>query len=140
MLGKIKIHEIAKKIGVNSKEVLEKALELGLEVKTHMSSIDEDDAKRLEAKFVGVKKEPKEKKETPVIIRREVIVTDLEKSKEKNEKDEIKKKEREVGFIEKERKKDYNIVYRNKPNKPLTVSELFGTKTPEKPKVEPKKN
>ncbi len=38
-MGKIKIHEIAKKIGVNSKEVLEKALELGLDVKTHMSSV-----------------------------------------------------------------------------------------------------
>ena len=47
LLGKIKIHEIAKKIGVNSKEVLEKALELGLDVKSHMSSVDETDAKKI---------------------------------------------------------------------------------------------
>ena len=32
--------------------------------------------KKVETKFSGVKKEVKEKKETPVIIRREVIVTD----------------------------------------------------------------
>ena len=32
-MGKIKIHEIAKKLGVNSKDVLEKAQELGLDVK-----------------------------------------------------------------------------------------------------------
>ena len=51
ILGKIKIHELAKKIEVNSKEVLEKALELGLDVKSHMSSIDEADAKKIEAKI-----------------------------------------------------------------------------------------
>ena len=33
--------------------------------------------------------------------------------------------------------KDFNIVYRNKPNKPKTVSELFGLKT-EEPKREGK--
>ena len=47
-MSKIKIHEIAKKIGVNSKDVLEKAIELGLDVKTHMSSIEEKDAKKIE--------------------------------------------------------------------------------------------
>ena len=133
-MGKIKIHEIAKKIGINSKEVLEKAIELGMEVKTHMSSVTEEEAKKIEAKFSGAKKEVKEKKETPVIIRREVIVTDENKKVEP--KLEENKKQRDVGFIERERKKDYNIVYRNKPNRPLTVSELFGTKTPSK-KVEP---
>ena len=131
-MGKIKIHEIAKKLGVNSKEVLEKAIELGMEVKTHMSSVSEGEAKKIETKFSGVKKEVKEKKETPVIIRREVIVTDEIKKAEP--KVEEKKKSRDVGFIERERKKDYNIVYRNKPNRPLTVSELFGTKAPSKQK------
>ena len=133
-MGKIKIHEIAKKIGVNSKEVLEKAIELGMEVKTHMSSVTDEEANKIEAKFSGTKKEVKEKKETPVIIRREVIVTDENKKEET--KPEEKKKTRDVGFIERERNKDYNIVYRNKPNRPLTVSELFGTKTPNKPKTE----
>ncbi len=133
-MGKIKIHEIAKKIGVNSKEVVEKAIELGMEVKSHMSSIEEEEAKKLESKFSGVKKEVKEKKEIPVIIRREVILT--EENNKKEQKVEEKKQSRDVGFIERERKKDYNIVYRNKPNRPLTVSELFGTKTPEKSKTE----
>ena len=62
LLGKIKIHEIAKKLGVNSKDVLEKAQELGLDVKTHMSSVDESEAKKIEAKFSNsnAKKEVKE--------------------------------------------------------------------------------
>ena len=64
LLGKIKIHEIAKKLGVNSKDVLEKAQELGLDVKTHMSSVDESEAKKIEAKFSNnnTKKEVREKR------------------------------------------------------------------------------
>ena len=138
-MGKVKLHEIAKKMGVNSKEVVEKAIELGLDVKSHMSSVEESDAKKIESKFVGVKKEVKEKKEEPVIIRRAVIVSEEENEKIKQEKKTEKKQNRDVGFIERERKTDYNIVYRNKPNKPMTVSELFGKKTaPEKPKAEVK--
>ena len=138
-MGKINIHEIAKKLGLGSKEVLEKTIELGIEVKSHMSSVSEEEAKRIEASFTSTKKETKEvkeKKETPVIIRRQVIVSDLEEANKKQVKQEVKKTpNNNVGFIERERKKDYNIVYRNKPNRPLTVSELFGTKTPEKPKA-----
>ena len=137
-MGKVKIHEIAKKLGLGSKEVVEKAIELGIDVKSHMSSISEEDAKKLEGKFSGVKKENKEvkeKKDTPVIIRREVIVSDLDTTNKKEIKQETKKTTHDVGFIERDRKKDYNIVYRNKPNRPLTVSELFGTKKPETPKT-----
>ena len=134
-MGKIKIHELAKKLGLNSKEVIDKAMELGIEAKTHLSSIDEEDAKKIEAKLKGAsKKEVQEKVQSgPVIIRRQVIMTEPEP-----EKKEVNKKEnRQVGFIEKERKKDYNIVYRNRPTKPMTVSELFGKK---ESKEEPKKD
>jgi len=139
LLGKIKIHEIAKKLGVNSKDVLEKAQELGLDVKTHMSSVDESEAKKIEAKFSNnnTKKEVKEKRDNPVIIRREVIMTDSDATKKEEIKKEQTKRDRDVGFIERQRKTDYNIVYRNKPTKPLTVSELFGKK--EEPKKEPAK-
>ena len=137
--GKIKIHEIAKKLGVNSKDVLEKAQELGLDVKTHMSSVDESEAKKIEAKFSNntTKKEVREKRDNPVIIRREVIMTDSDATKKEEIKKEQTKRDRDVGFIERQRKTDYNIVYRNKPTKPLTVSELFGKK--EEPKKEPAK-
>ncbi len=138
-MGKIKIHEIAKKLGVNSKDVLEKAQELGLDVKTHMSSVDESETKKIEAKFSNnnTKKEVREKRDNPVIIRREVIMTDSDATKKEEIKKEQTKRDRDVGFIERQRKTDYNIVYRNKPTKPLTVSELFGKK--EEPKKEPAK-
>ena len=138
-MGKIKIHEIAKKLGVNSKDVLEKAQELGLDVKTHMSSVDESETKKIEAKFSNnnTKKEERKKRDNPVIIRREVIMTDSDATKKEEIKKEQTKRDRDVGFIERQRKTDYNIVYRNKPTKPLTVSELFGKK--EEPKKEPAK-
>ena len=140
MGNKTKIHEIAKKMGLSSKEVLEKAHALGIEVSSHLSGVDEQDAKKIEESLKTAtnnteenpkkqkeKKTKKEVKEEPVIIRRQVI---LEEDEEKNKK--IKKQEnarnQDVGVVERDRNKDYNIVYRNKQTKPLTVSELFGKK------------
>ena len=133
-MNKAKVHEIAKKMGVNSKEVIEKATELGIDAKTHLSIIDESDAKRIEDKILEGKKETGEKKSGPVIIRREVIMADHEVVQKRET---VKKEEprKEVGFVERDRKRDYNIVYRNKPTKPLTVNELFGKK--EEPKKSP---
>ena len=49
-MAKIKVHEIAKKVGVTSKEAVERAKELGIEVKSHLSTLEESDAKRIEDK------------------------------------------------------------------------------------------
>ena len=124
-MGKIKLHEIAKKIGVSSKEALEKAKALGIEVKSHLSILEDNDAKKLEDSFGKVKKENPEKNSSPVIIRRQVIMKNEEKKEDVKPSNKPIQKNG-VGFVERERKKDYNIVYRNRPTKPLTVSELFG--------------
>ena len=47
-MGKIKIYEIAKKLGLTSKEVLEMAQKLNIEAKSHMSGVEEDEAKKIE--------------------------------------------------------------------------------------------
>ena len=151
LLGnKIKIHEISKKIGVSNKEILERAKKLGIEVTSHLSGVDEDEAKKIEESFISNKtnsvannneKSKKNKetkaKEEPVIIRRQVIV-DENVSENKKAKKQENPTNKEAGFIERGKNKDYNIVYRNKPVKPLTVSELFGKK--EEPKKEEKPN
>lgn len=93
------------------------------------------DNEKNKEKEIDNKKQNQLKNNNPVIIRREVIVKNAEKGKEIEEKKPNIPK-REVGFIETERKKDYNIVYRNKPTKPLTASELFGMNKPIK-KEEP---
>ena len=75
----------------------------------------------------------KKEEKAPVIIRREVIINEEPETK----KEETKKQDNRnnIGFVERKQNKDYNIVYRNKPSKPMTVSELFGLKK-EEPKNE----
>ena len=51
LLGKIKIHEIAKKLGLASKEVVAKANEIGIKVTSHLSSVDEEQEKKILEKF-----------------------------------------------------------------------------------------
>ena len=140
LLGKVKIHEIAKKLGLTSKEILEKAKSLNLDIKSHLSSVTDEEAKKLEEalrkkdkveqKNKSSKKQPSSatKKDEPVIIRREVIISDEELVKKEEEEKHKKQKEREkqLGFVERNKNKDFNIVYRNKQTKPLTVEELFG--------------
>ena len=135
-MSKIKVHELAKKMGINSKEVVEKANELGINVKSHLSTLEDSDAKKLEESFGKVKKEVTEKTSGPVIIRRQVIMNEEEEKINKPKQERVQKKD--VGFVERDRKKDYNIVYRNKPTKPMSVSELFGISKKEEPKEEPK--
>ena len=149
-MGKIKIYEIAKKLNLTSKEVLDVAKELNIDVKSHLSGVEEDEASKIESKLKGngnkeevkkkakkqekgttkAKQESKKDEKAPVIIRREVIIEDEQDKK----KEETKKQEKKnnIGFVERKQNKDYNIVYRNKPSKPMTVSELFGLNKEEK--------
>ncbi len=75
----------------------------------------------------------KEKNEEPVIIRRAVIINDDEEKVEKKK----PTTNSTVSTQKPNKSKDYNIVYRDKPTKPLTVSELFGITKKEKAKPEP---
>lgn len=50
-MSKKRLYEIAKELGKSSKEVVEYAQALGLTVKSHSSSVEESDVKRIVAKF-----------------------------------------------------------------------------------------
>ena len=152
-MGKIKIHELAKELSLTSKEVIAKANELGIEAKTHMSAVEDSDAEKIRKavsnKTVNVAEKPAEKtakkaekkddKKAPVIIRREVIISDEEEGKS-NKGKQAEQRNKQVGFVERNKNADYNIVYRNKPTKPMTVSELFGIGKKEEQKQEKKED
>ena len=150
-MAKIKIYEIAKELKIDNKDVLETAKKMELKVTSHLSGIEENDVKRLKENLKKSEKDKKpekmekkaktEKKDEikttgQIIIRREVIVEDKKQETNKNQKNGI-------GFNVQRRNKDFNIVYREKPTKPMTVNELFGIKPKatkkEEPKVEEKK-
>ena len=151
LLGKVKIYEIAKNLDLTSKEILEIAKKLNIDAKSHMSSVSEDEAQKIEKQVKGKtnvavdkkedklvdnkkektkKQEEKKEEKAPVIIRREVIINNDEENRKKQE---AKKQERNnnIGFVERRQNKDYNSVYRNRPTKPKTVDELFGLKKQE---------
>ena len=152
-MGKMKLYELAKEMDISSKDLLEKAKALGINIKSHLSNIEDEDAKKLrenfgkktkESEIKAVKKEEKKhrkeselKKDNPVIIRREVI---FDEEKKKDTESEKRAQENKSPFVQRNQKKDYNIVYRNKPEKPMTVSELFGLNKENKTKQEDVKN
>ena len=146
-MGKLKVHELAKELGVQSKEIIAKAKELGVEISSHLSNVDDSIAEKIRKKYGKSEqaetktknnvKKTVSKKETPVIIRREVILTENEEEKGKTSKKEETRKD--VGFVKRRNNNEFNIVYRNKQNKPLTVSELFGLNKKEEPKKKEEK-
>ena len=128
LLGKMKLYELAKELNLTSKDLLERAGEIGLELKSHLSTLEDDQIEKIRKAVSSTKstKKPNPKKEAekkeksaPVIIRREVIIEDEKKEEVKKPKQEQNK----IPFVERNRNKDYNLVYRNKPEKPKTVSE-----------------
>ena len=46
-MGKLKVHELAKELGISSKEIIEKAKELGTEITSHLSSVDDTLAEKI---------------------------------------------------------------------------------------------
>lgn len=139
-MAKIKIYEIAKELNVDNKSIIDAANKIGLAVKSHLSAIEEDEAKKIRDNFTpkaAVKEEKKVKSNNneiargPVIIRREVIVNEEKATPVKE------KPKNNIGFNNaRNRSNDYNIVYREKQAKPMSVNELFGIKPK---KEEPKK-
>ena len=138
-MEKIKIHELAKQLGVASKEIVSIANELGANVKNHLSTIDEQMVKKIKNKFSKEMKsqsmdnkekksntqEKKQDENAPVIIRRAVIISEEEESNKENNAT-VEKSKKEAGKVVERKNNNYNIVYRNKPTKPMTASELFG--------------
>ena len=55
-MSKKRLYEIAKELGKESKEVVERAKELGLDVKSHSSSVEAVAADKIVASFASAKK------------------------------------------------------------------------------------
>ena len=146
-MGKMKVHELAKELKLSSKEFMEKLEEMGIEVKSHMSSLEDDEVERIkknigkksskksESKEVkksaetesAPKKERKQaeselaKKErkpiTPVIIRREVTRVTTSEVEKP-----IRSVERDdLGVVQRRTDTSMNIKYRTAPRRPAPV-------------------
>ncbi len=81
-MAKVRVHELAKSLGKDSKEIIEILKKDGVDVKSHMSSVEEADAQKVRDRFtkkasaaITEKKETPVKKEEPVKKNSEVSAT-----------------------------------------------------------------
>ena len=72
MSDKVRVHEIAKELGIVSKEVVDKALEMGLNVKTASSSVSMEDAENI-MNFIMGATAAQAQKPSKLVIKKAVI-------------------------------------------------------------------
>ena len=60
-MPKVRIHQIAKELGVSSKEVIDKSVKLGMKVTSHQNVVSEADADRIKKAFINVPEEDSSK-------------------------------------------------------------------------------
>ena len=126
-MKKIKVHELAKELNIASNDILDVAKKLKMDLKSHLSNMSEDEAKKIKDSLVNGAKNNKKvnmkndskKEDKPFVVRRAVIMEE-----DHTEKKEVK--EEKYGKIAKKNKGDYNIVYKKEEEKPMSISQLFG--------------
>ena len=133
-MGRMKVHELAKELNMQSKELVDKLVELKYDVKSHLSVLEDEDVTKIKKQLKGKAasgnaesdKAPakKEKKPiAPVIIRREVTrVAEVpeEKPAQRNP-----RAGNDLGVVQRRTDTSMNIKYRTPPRK-------IGTITPKK--------
>ena len=129
-MGKIRVHELRKKISetikkdIENKELIEKLLEFGIEVKSHSSSIEEKDAELI-LEFYVEENSPKEEKEPDVEIasidNKQQKSNRKDKKSKKNKKEDKKEKEDMINENVQSEDDDIKII---QIEKTITVKEL----------------
>ena len=147
-MSKIRVHALARELGVTSKDLLEKLEELKIEVKNHMSTIDEKEQQLVRNSYKKpdkVENKPKPKKEIVVkndnVNKKKTINIEKSKDSSKNKinnnkqnnnnkasaKKDINKKKSRAKKREEKRDKEENIVGDDtiiSINTPITVKDF----------------
>lgn len=132
-MGKMKVHELAKELGMPSKDLVDKLISMKYDIKNHMSTLEDSDIEKIKKQFNSSKKDSadsfrKAKKApmSPVIIRREV--TRIETVDDHVVKP-VKRSDDGLGVVQRRSDVSMNIKYRTPPRK-------IGSITPQKPQVQ----
>ncbi len=73
-MSKRRVYEIAKELGVDNKELVQRIRSLGIPVKNHMSSLDEDQAERVKRELGrGGAKTTQTRRIRPTVVRRRTV-------------------------------------------------------------------
>lgn len=145
-MGKMKVHELAKELNMQSKDLVDKLIELKYNVKSHLSMLEDTDVEKIKKQFKASKKVSKsENKETieneknnvkkekkpiaPVIIRREVIRIETREEPIKTER--VSQRREDLGVVQRRTDASMNIKYRTLPKKIGTITPAVQEEKPE---------
>lgn len=60
-MTRMRVHELAKKLNLNNKDLIDRILKLGIQVKNHMSTLTESTVQKVRQQFAEAKAETVEK-------------------------------------------------------------------------------
>ncbi len=116
----IRVHQLAKELGITSKELIDKLHSLKIDVKGHMSALNDDTAFLVKEELKPKKEKPKTKEKAPKKIKEPVVKVKEPKAEEKKA-EEKKIEEEKIVEIKEELKPELKAL---KINLPIIVKEL----------------
>ena len=124
-MDKVRIHEIAKELGIKSKEVVEKAADMGLDVKAASSAVSTDDAEKLmNYVLTGVKEEVASSPKTSPSSNDSIQTQDEKKSSPKKEV-QVKEEPKKEKVLNEQSKEDENAkVKKERPKETLAQASV----------------
>ncbi|MCG8684614.1 MAG: translation initiation factor IF-2 [Desulfobacterales bacterium] len=92
-MAKVRVYELAKDLNMTNKQLLDKMKELKIEVKSHMSSLENSAVIAIKQNLFGKKKQKSDVKVRPSVIRRRKAKVEPEVPVVESEEDEVKAEE-----------------------------------------------
>ena len=109
-MSKTRVYELAKELKLPSKDIIEKAKQLGISYNSHMSTMEDGEIATIKASISTKKEEPKkvvEKKETPAPKKVEAKKEAAQPKKEAAKKESVKKAEHKSAHSPKQQDKNH---------------------------------
>ena len=109
-MSKTRVYELAKELKLPSKDIIEKAKQLGISYNSHMSTMEDGEIATIKASISTKKEAPKkvvEKKETPAPKKVEAKKEAVQPKKETAKKEEVKKAEHKPAHSPKQQDKNH---------------------------------
>ena len=84
-MGKLKVYELAKMMNLSNTEMIDKLNKMGIEVKSHLSTLEESDVEKVKGSTKKTTKEEKKQEQVHIIRRNVRVINTSEEGKEVNE-------------------------------------------------------
>jgi translation initiation factor IF-2 len=84
-LGKLKVYELAKMMNLSNTEMLEKLNKMGIDAKSHLSTLEESDVEKVKGTSKKAVKEDKKQEQVHIIRRNVRVINTSEEGKDINE-------------------------------------------------------